>query len=511
MLGAGVALGLAHLVLLDRLLPFPNWFWPHPEPFWWPFRPQRHAVPWPAVVTGIAGLAALGAAVLRPALSSRRLAVLLVAGSGLLNAAVVLLPDGGLEPFARRLLACGHAEFFVRASLHPELLSTLTNYEALVADGNPAFYASQKGPANQATHVVVHQLAQTTALRRRLDASVGDSPGFHGRMHEALDRSIARRFQGFDERHGLQVTRSFLLMPVLAALLGALLPLPVLWLATALFPRDAAVVAAASSAALPPILFEQVQLDGSVFPLLFATGLAAFAAARSRRALVGVAAAGGVAALYAWFTLAAVVLVAVCGATLLLDALTARRRGPAEGPDSLPHASWSLRAAAAYGGGLLGGLLLLRLLFDFRVLERYRMARGLQTTVRDVNVEAQEPAWRWVLLNGVEFAASLGPLLALLAVFGSVAAAVALARRRGGTADTTSLAVAAVFAALLLFGVNSEVYRLWAFLGIALLVPALRAGRELFTLDTARGRAAWWLLVCAWTLAVAARYGHVQA
>ena len=46
---------------------------------------------------------------------------------------------------------------------------------------------------------------------------------------------------------------------------------------------------------------------------------------------------------------------------------------------------------------------------------------------------------------------------------------------------------------------------------VALLIPAVHAGREVFALATLRGRATWWLLVCAWTLAVAARYGHVRA
>ncbi|MDJ0851975.1 MAG: hypothetical protein QNK04_26690 [Myxococcota bacterium] len=449
---------------------------------------------------------------LRPTLSTARLSGLLVAGALLLNVGVLLLPGGGLDPFAKRLLACGHAEFFVRASLHPELYSTLRSYEELVADGNPAFYASQKGPANQAAHVVVHRLAQSTPLRRRIDASVADTPGFYGAMHEALARSTARRFSGFDERHGLAVTRAFLLMPVVSSLLAALLPLPVLLLGTALFPRDAAVVAAATSAALPPILFEQVQLDGSVFPLLFATGLAAFVAAWSRRSGAGLAAAGALAALYAWFTLAAVVLVAICVATLLVAAVAATLRRPAAaGAHALPSPGSPLRGAAAYGAGLLGGLLLLRVGFAFHVFERYAMARGLQTTVRDANVGAHEAAWRWVLLNGIELAASLGPIIVVLAAFGVVAAAVALVQRRAAAPDTTSLAVVAVLAALLLFGVNSEVYRLWAFLGVALLVPAVHAGREVFALDTLRGRATWWLLVCAWTLAVAARYGHVRA
>jgi hypothetical protein len=36
-----------------------------------------------------------------------------------------------------------------------------------------------------------------------------------------------------------------------------------------------------------------------------------------------------------------------------------------------------------------------------------------------------------------------------------------------------------------------------------------QAARELSRLETARGFAAWWFLVCGWTAAVATRFGHV--
>jgi len=469
-------------------------------------------VPWTAGVAAVAAFALLGVCILRPALSMPRLAGLLVGGALLLNTAALLLPGGGLEPFARRLLACGHTEFFVRASLHPHLLSSLTDYEALVADGNPAFYSRQKGPANLATHVAVVKLAGATPVRRSLDRSV-DEPGFHRRMHEALARGKARRFAGFDERTSLDVTRAFLLMPVLAVLACALLPLPMLLLATSLFPRPAAVTAAATSVLIPPILLEHVQLDGSVFPLLFVTGFAVFCAARARRHLAWIAAAAGLAALYAWFTLAAAVLVAICVAALLLDAVASVRRGSVtqetRGDAALPSTRWSLQALGAYLLGLAGTLGVLRLAFGFAVLDRYRAARGIQTTIRDVNVDSHEAAWRWILLNSLEFGASIGPLFCVLAAVGAALGVRALLRCGASTADTTSVAVVGVLLALLVVGANSEVYRLWAFLGLALGVPVFRAAQPLFRLERRNGRVVYTALCWVWALAAAARFGHV--
>ena len=60
-----------------------------------------------------------------------------------------------------------------------------------------------------------------------------------------------------------------------------------------------------------------------------------------------------------------------------------------------------------------------------------------------------------------------------------------------------------------MLGANSEVYRLWAFLGLALLVPAIHAARALLGLDGTRGRVVYGALVCGWTLAAALRFGHV--
>jgi hypothetical protein len=158
----------------------------------------------------------------------------------------------------------------------------------------------------------------------------------------------------------------------------------------------------------------------------------------------------------------------------------------------------------------MGSLLFLRLVLAFHFVDRYLVARRIQAGFQDLILRTHEAHWRWTIFNGVEFSASMGPPLVCLAVIGVCAGMVALLKRRATVVDTTSIAVLCVFALLLAVGRGTNVYRLWAFLGLALVVPAVHAGRELFRFGRPGGRLIYWLLVSGWTVAVATRYGHVS-
>jgi hypothetical protein len=206
-------------------------------------------------------------------------------------------------------------------------------------------------------------------------------------------------------------------------------------------------------------------------------------------------AAGVLAALYVYFTLGAAVLVALCLAIAGLDAaVPPRRRG------------W-LADAAVYLGGIACSLLVLRGVLSFRVIDRYRDALSLQATWRGTAAVGTPDDWQWLILNSVEFMLTLGPVLGFLSVAGVAIALRSL--RRSEHAEKFSLAVAATFLAVAIFGRNSEVYRLWAFWGPVFVVPALLTTQAI---GGSRPGLAGTLAVAAhllWVLPFATRFGWV--
>lgn len=490
-----VVWGMLYLFLPERLLDFPTWFWPLHQPWWWPFRPQSFV--WrPGVLTiALAATSLLvGISAFPEKLGLRATLGVIVLGSLLLRGAIMALPEGGLATYARFVAATAHSEFFVRAAINPHLLDTLVAYEDHLHDGLPETFSRAKGPANLGYHVVLHRIAQLPGVRHLLQRSVAEDVS----LSFEVIRVVRRRFgmlPGFTLDLGKQMVPALLLSPLVSWAIGGLLPLFGFVLARALFAaRDTAVRAAVLAGAVPAIVLENTLLDGSIFPLLFVSGLAAFMYGWQQQRRAFIALAGLVGTTYVYFTFAGVALVALCAAVAALDLVVPPRR------------AGRLSDAAVYAAAVAGSLLVLRLVLTFHVVDRYVDALSLQATWRGVG-EGVPPNWRWVLLNSCEFFLTSGPVLTALSLMGTGVALYAL--RAATIADKFALAVAAVFLLSAILGRNSEVYRLWAFWGLAFIGPALLALRAV---GPDWQRAAGVVAVGShllWLLLLATRFGHL--
>jgi hypothetical protein len=470
-----------------------------------------------------AGLLTL--AVRGPRMGRLPLLLSLCAATLVLNLAVLLLPGGGLGSYARRLERTGHAEFFVRAARAPSILGALMGYEDLLGDGQPATFSRQKGPANLAFHVAVHRIAQRSPLRERLDAMADRVPGLADEAWRRLTtRSFGQpwrgptRFTDLDRETVASVLRSFLLMPVVSVGIKSLIPLAALLLGAALFEHREAVLFAIGCAFLPAILFEFVLLDGSLFPLLFLLGAATFCLGiRTGRGRWG-AGSGAITAFYGYFTLSAVTLIGFCGslagvelAAKGLREVRQREEGRSEDPGTEPRgpvdSARPVRLLAAYASAYAASVLALRFLLQFQIVERYTEARLIQASWR----------WRlagstlsWAALNSLEFGLTLGPIVAGFGLLGVAASTASLARGRDCARPACfSIAVAVVTAILALAGANSEVYRLWAFLGPMVMAAAILGAWTLGWTDSAPKRVALVGSLLVWVALLCPRFGFL--
>lgn len=193
---------------------------------------------------------------------------------------------------------------------------------------------------------------------------------------------------------------------------------------------------------------------------------------------------------YLCFTFGGGSVVTLCAALAVLDAAFRRQTRGRAGD------------VIAYASGLVGVLLALQFLLSFHIVARFLDARGLQTLWREGPTYGQ-----WFMLNSIEFFLSLGPVLTSLAMAGIAVGLCSLGEIT--YARTFSLAVAGTFVLLGAFGSNSEVYRLWAFFGLAF-VPAVVLATQLLGLHLNRllGVAAL-ITHLLWLLPFASHYGHL--
>jgi hypothetical protein len=324
-----------------------------------------------------------------------------------------------------------------------------------------------------ATHVALHRSANAPGLRAILDWNIERAPELFDQVYPPLRREWGR--PDFGSTEGREVLRSFLLMPFFSIGVRVACTLAAFLLGAAFFDRRGATLVAIAVGLLPATSLEFVQMDGSVFPLLFILALALFFYGEKVSNARLVTLAGVVTALHLYFTLAAVVTAGICSTAAALEwagAFLPDRRRPAA--ERVRAATEKLANIARYWLGLAATLVVARIALSFHFIERYADARSLQFRTRGPGHE-----WGWLVLNSVEFFLTLGPVLTACAVIGialGIGHWIAKGRQRVGV---FSLALLLNFLLLLLAGTNSEVYRLWAFLGAAFAVPAVYAAGRL--------------------------------
>ena len=148
-------------------------------------------------------------------------------------------------------------------------------------------------------------------------------------------------------------------------------------------------------------------------------------------------------ALYLYFTMAALAAVAVLGlvglAALASNLGWLRSAGSAQTAPTIQTGgwqamltSWRLQQLLTLAMTLVVALILLRLVFDFHLVDRYLDARSMQRGWR-----GDGPLSFWIPLNAVEFLLTLGPLLAALALIGGGRALGQLRHRRLPAAEAT--------------------------------------------------------------------------
>ena len=219
-----------------------------------------------------------------------------------------------------------------------------------------------------------------------------------------------------------------------------------------LYGRQAAVGAAALSAAIPSLLLFSPGLD-QCYPAMAVTACWLGYAAARRRSVWRAALAGLVVSVGMFFTLAFGVVALLSG---LLGLVGLRRGGrPASGEEAA-----KLLAAAAVGWVV--PVACLYVAFGYNSLGAWWGAWGENARF---NAAQARTWWKWVVLNPLEFLAFLGVPAACLFVSGAVGGLWAAARRRVEGVDWATLVVAGVLAALNVSGANrGEVARLWLLL-----------------------------------------------
>lgn len=480
-----------YLFLPERLLEFPTWFWPYAQPWWWPFKPQTFTWrPAPLALALAADGLLVGIAAFPTKLRLRWTIATILFASFCLHAAIVALPERGLAAYARRIAGSAHLEFSIRAALNPHLVDTLVAYEDHLIDGLPSTFSRVKGPANLGFYVALHRVAQLPGVADLLDRAIAAEPGLAREVRQ-LVRNRVSPFPEIPVRMLHEIVRTLVLTPIVSWFIASMLPLPTFLLGFALFRRlDISVLLAIFSVAVPAIVVENAQLDGNVFPLLFVMGLALFAYGWQGQRWPVLVLAAALSALYLYFTFGGATLIALCAIFAVVDMLVP------------PRANRRIAGLALYGLGVTVTLLLLHLTLSFHILNRYLDARSLQAMWRE-----GPDSWQWFVLNSTEFFLALGPVFTSLSIIGGVASLYSLPYC--SPPQKFSIALALTFILLAALGSNSEVYRLWAFFGLAFTAPSalgvyFLGGRRATLLGTIA--VATHLL---WLLPFASHYGHL--
>jgi hypothetical protein len=170
-----------------------------------------------------------------------------------------------------------------------------------------------------------------------------------------------------------------------------------------------------------------------------------------------------------------------------------------------------VRAAAAklanmarYALGLAAALVFARVALSFHIIDRYADARSFQSRTRGPGYGERG----WILLNSAEFFLTLGPVLTACAAIGIALAVGRWIAKDPARIGIFSLALLLNFLLLLVAGSNSEVYRLWGFLGAAFAVPAVYAAERLGQ-DPVTSSVAFSAALLLWLALLTPRFGWV--
>jgi hypothetical protein len=353
-----------------------------------------------------------------------------------------------------------------------------------------------------ASHIALHRTANARGLRSFFDWHIEREPQLFDQVYPPLRREWGR--PDFSSAHGRDVLRSFLLMPIFSVGVRVACTMAAFLLGAAFFDRRGATLVAIAVTLLPATSLEFVQMDGSLFPLLFILALALFFYGDKVSSARLVTLAGAVTALHLYFTLAAVVTAGICSTAAALESAGAfvqlRRRPAAE---RVRAAAAELANIARYWLGLAAALAVARVALSFHFIERYLDARSLQSRTRGAGYE-----WNWLVLNGTEFFLTLGPVLTACAGIGMVLSIGRWIAKGPPRLGVFSLALLLNFLMLLVAGSNSEVYRLWAFLGAAFAVPAVYAAGRLGQ-DPVTGRVVFSAALLLWLALLTPHFGWV--
>jgi hypothetical protein len=433
-------LTLAHWAILALRLPvftsLPWWFWDFSE------RPLGAL--WLAAPLAALGALAVLVALRSSAPAAARAAVLIAIGFAW-QQGFGLLEGRGLDGVRDRIVWSGHAQF-ARAAVREESAAAIVrDYESQAPREAYGKYAASKPPGTLLLYVWTERIA------RRLHPDAGDP----------LER--------------LQTTASLLWPLVCYVVL-----LPMMGLARRSLHPEAGPLAGALYLFVPSVTLMTLHTDQTFYPLLavIAVWLAALAGDRRSAVLAGAAGAWLYLALFFSFGLVAVAPLAAAQAVAL-----SRERGARLEPRRL--AKLALGAAAGFGAS--DGIL--RAAFGYDIAARYRGAMAHHV--------AWKFGWEWSVSNvaSIAWLDTLETVLWLgipLAALAGAACLRGLRARSLAPAPALGAALAAVFAALLLFSrTKGEVGRLWLFL-----VPfaCLVAADALARMPAARRR--WCLPAC---------------
>ncbi|MEM6961865.1 MAG: hypothetical protein AAF550_09005 [Myxococcota bacterium] len=478
---------IAYLAWPDQVYSFPTWYWPNPQPWWWPYRRLSHVYSAKVVLLALLSTGLFAASVYA---THKRWALLAVAaGCFCLNAGVIDLP-GDPERHVARMLPNGHSHFFARAALHPQILHTLTEFETLVRDGDPATYARTKGPANLAYHVALFRFAQWGPIAEHL----ADASTLQPSPHIAVWKHLSQKYPRLTEHHGRQIHRALRVMPWVTSIERCLVCVMAFFWGLALWNLQYATIASIAAATVVAPLSEHLSLDRGLFPLLFALSLMLQTWAVARRSMTLFFAAGLSIALYFYFTIAALSCFATAACALALFAVCRPLRDFA----------FACRGGLVMTAGVFVGIALLSLALGFEPIERYRDALSIH-----VGWRGNEAAWRFAILNVVEFMFSSGPIIASLSTLTMAAGLHRLTQKRRlhmSTAFTIAIAMSIGMTAA--FGSVAEVYRLWGFFAVGLSIVMQRGAAAAGLMHSTGARLVYAGLLCTWCWMGLDRFGH---
>jgi hypothetical protein len=387
------------------------------------------------------GLALVCAALVLAGLAAHRAGrgvralVALCAASVALQLAVTSLGGAGFaEAWDRH--ARGHGELWRIARLRSEEpLETLRDYDALAAAGTLGVFAPSKPPGALAIYLAVDRVARLPPVAWAL------SPVADVARHNPTVAPYAE-----------SAALSFLLLPLLTALVLPLLAWLVRELALAGGERDAPleIAAALCAATVPAVLLVSYHLDGAVYPL-FALGTCALAAHGARTGRVVLTFAGGATFGLGLCTSFSLAPVAALAPVLVAAVILGRARR--DGGGAIVFRFLSHLAALAAGAVLVLGAL--RLAIDFDLVLRWRAAMAHHDLWK-----AAVPTELWRKWSLVELGLYAGAPLVVFACGRSLVCVASPLR----PASFVALGIAATLAATAALAGTNEVARLWLFL-----------------------------------------------